>query len=70
MRIEFDGVSRLRLKSTGPGPIQIAGFDIVDISDRRWESLRFEVGDYEDARISFYCRTFRVVAADDCAGPD
>jgi len=56
----FDGVSGLRLRDLGSGLVQIVGFEIVSLADRGWESLRFEVEDYEDGRIGFQCSDITV----------
>ena len=56
----FEGVGSLDLKKFG-GATQIMGFEITSIADRAWESLNFEVGDYEDGRIHFYCASVCVV---------
>lgn len=43
-------------------PMQIAGFEIVDNSDKGWEaSQRYTVRDYEDGKIGFYCETIEVL---------
>lgn len=43
-------------------PMQIAGLDIVDNSDKGWESSqRYTVRDYEDGKIGFYCETIEVL---------
>jgi len=55
LRLRFTKVSNLKLGELGSGHIQIIGLNIIDISDRQWESFRFEVEDYEDQRIHFFC---------------
>ena len=43
-------------------PLQIAGFEIVDNSDKGWEaSQRYTVHDYEDGTIGFYCETIEIL---------
>ena len=43
-------------------PLQIAGFEIVDNSDKGWEAnQRYTVCDYEDGKISFYCETIEIL---------
>lgn len=43
-------------------PMQIAGFEIVDNSDKGWEAnQRYTVRDYEDGKISFYCETIEIL---------
>ncbi len=38
------------------------GFDIHDLSGRGLEGIAFEIEDYEDGRISFYCASIRVMS--------
>jgi hypothetical protein len=60
--LRFDHISNLALREFGGGVKQVMGFDIVDISDRGWEDALFEVEDYEDGCIKFYCKSVEVVA--------
>src|ERR1041384_6237504 len=62
--LRFGGVSQLRLASeesfgggTAKAVGRISGLDIKDISDRQWEGIRWDIGDYEDSAISFYACT-------------
>jgi hypothetical protein len=55
------GIRKFCLKDFGYIPTQIVGFDIVDISDRGWEGVKFKVEDYEEHRISFLCDTIEVL---------
>lgn len=53
LQLEFIDVTALRFQGTG----QIAGFCIRDMSVRGYEtSSRYEVGDYENDEIQFFCR--------------
>lgn len=51
----FRGVANLQLKAFGRSPKQITGFDILDVSERNLEGVRFSVEDYENEQISFGC---------------
>lgn len=64
VRMRFGGVRGLLLRDVGAGPKQLLEFDIVDISDRQLEGLRFFVRDWESADLEFHCRTARVVSAE------
>ena len=33
---------------------------IIDLSDRGWESVNYEVEDYENDRIHFFCREVEI----------
>jgi hypothetical protein len=58
--IEFLGVRGFHIEDVGECGLQVMGFDIVDIAARGWEGIRFEVEDYEEGRIGFYCATARI----------
>ena len=56
--------SRVVLEFTGAGdlalagfclPMQVIGFEIEDIHERQWESIRFLIDDYENGVIKFVC---------------
>ena len=62
LHLRFTGVQSFELHEFGGGWTQIMGFDIVDVSDRQWDKIKFEVIDYEDQRLSFFCETVEVLA--------
>lgn len=52
IQIEFVNVISLQFRGTG----QVSGFYIRDMSIRGYENCsRYEVGDFEDDEIRFYC---------------
>ena len=52
IRLEFTDVNSLCFRGNG----QISGFYIKDMSERGYENgSKYEVGDYEENEISFYC---------------
>lgn len=54
----FKNVSSLAISSI-TCPIQIAGFQVCDHKEDGWyASERYEVLDYEDGRIHFFCSEF------------
>ncbi len=56
----FYDVSNFNCNFEGEFIPQLMGFDIVDISDQGWESIKFQIEDYEDGIIGFYCREIEV----------
>ena len=56
--LNFEGISGLKLTGWVSGLNQVMGFYIDDLTGRQLEGLAFEVGDYEDGRISFLARGF------------
>jgi hypothetical protein len=62
--IDFCGVSNFQVKGLGPQPKQVMGFDILDVSDRGLEDIRFSVEDYEHGELSFNCEEINVFSAE------
>ncbi len=62
VQMRFFGVQQFHVKDFGGPPTQIMGFDISDISDRGWESIRFSVEDYEYDRIRLLCREIEIIS--------
>jgi hypothetical protein len=60
LRMGFTGVKNLSLREFGGWPTQITGFDVVDVSEKQIEGIRFEVKDYENGVIRFACETAEV----------
>jgi hypothetical protein len=61
--IRFEKVSGLRLDFPGSKMHQLSGFDIVDITDNRWEDKNFHIEDYEKGSIEFYCGNINIISA-------
>lgn len=54
-RIIFQNISDLRIDHFSY-PIQISGLEVTDHSPKGWSpDLRYEVYDFEDARLHFFC---------------
>lgn len=47
----------------------ISGLFIETIEDRRWEKMRFEVGDYENGAILLYCLEIILFRPEDKSAP-
>ena len=60
LRMRFTGVQDLKIREFGARPTQITGFDVIDIGDRQLEGMNFEVTDYENGVIHFFCKTASV----------
>ena len=56
--IKFLGVSNLIMGEIGGGISQFCRLDVVSISERQWDRLKYRVWDYETERIGFMCRDF------------
>jgi hypothetical protein len=57
----FDGVRELELKRFGKAPTQVMGFDIIDVSDRGWDGIRFLVEDYENGALRLSCHSISIL---------
>jgi hypothetical protein len=60
VQIHFSRVSNFNIKNVTSNPIQITGFDIIDISIDGCENTNFSIVDYENERISFFCENVRI----------
>lgn len=58
--ISFSIVSKFEFRMRNSTLYQISGFNIIDISQNGWEDVNFEIQDYEDGAISFYCKTITI----------
>lgn len=59
--IKFNKISNLKLNFEFHGLQQVSGFDIVDISNNGLENINYEVEDYENGIINFYCKEVEIV---------
>lgn len=62
--IQFTGVSNSRFQCVGNGMIYINGFDIINISEKQWENIKWEVVDYENDILHIYAKVVRVLAVE------
>ena len=56
----FKTVSGLKIDFSGTGLHQISGFDILDVSDNGLEKINFQVEDYENDTIHFFCEEIEI----------
>lgn len=64
MKMKFEGVRELQVLNFGNRPTQITGLSINDVSSRQLQDLRYEVTDYENGVIRFYCRSAEILAVE------
>lgn len=63
--IHFRKVGSLKL-AAGGAVIQLSGFEIVDISDRGWDSVNYLVRDFEnEEHFKLYCNDIEVIAIEE-----
>lgn len=60
----FKGVKNFFINDFGIMPKQIMGFDIVNISDKGWENINFEIEDYENGQIGLLCASVEIVSVE------
>lgn len=53
----FEGLSQFAIAKTS-GTQMIGPLKALDVRDRQWENIKYQVRDYEDEFVSFYCKTF------------
>jgi hypothetical protein len=58
--ISFKGVQNLALNFNGTRLQQVAGFNIIDLSNNQLDQINFEIEDYEDGKINFYCNEIAI----------
>ena len=59
-RLYFQNVSRLRIGEVSK-PLEIHGFEIINHSQNGWEEdSKYEIRDYEDGRVHFFCECFKI----------
>jgi hypothetical protein len=61
--LRFGSVRELKIEGLGGARNQVEGFGIIDLSDRGWQSVRWEIEDYENGKIGFYCDEIEVLEA-------
>ena len=54
--ITFSDVSNLKLELSNSKMHQITGFDILDIAENDLENMNYQVEDYENGSVSFFCK--------------
>ncbi|MEK3837865.1 hypothetical protein [Paenibacillus sp. FSL P2-0136] len=63
--IQFQKVGKFQI-SAGGMVIQLSSFEILNISDRGWDSVKYLVRDIEnEERFKFYCNDIEVVAIEE-----
>jgi hypothetical protein len=59
-KITFYNVSRLRVGEFSV-PLEVHGFEIINHSQNCWEKdSTYEIRDFEDDRINFFCECFKM----------
>lgn len=60
-RINFHNVSRFRMGNISM-PLEVEGFEIINHSQDYWETdSRYEIRDFEDDRVNFFCESFEIM---------
>ncbi|UYP05958.1 hypothetical protein [Priestia megaterium] len=58
--MNFYSVGNFKLYASG-GALQLSTLEIIDLRDRSWENIRFQVHDVENQDIDFYCNSIEVL---------
>lgn len=62
-RFRFYNPESVTLRSGGP--YHQISIEIKDIKDRGWEGKKFEIDDYEEGRLHFYCSEIEVMSVNE-----
>lgn len=65
VKINFSKVSSLKLDFSSAGLHQVSGFDILDASDKGLEKINFQIEDYENDSIYFFCEEVEITEVSD-----
>lgn len=58
--LKFLNIQKLSIREL-TGPVQVMGFTIEDLSEKKWDSINFEISDYESGIIHFYCEEIQIL---------
>lgn len=61
LSLKFIRVCDVNVAFSGSPLQHIGSFNIIDLSDNRLEDFNFQIEDYEEGRISFYCQAIEVM---------
>src|SRR5687768_15639060 len=62
MQFTFCDVSGLRIDGFGGGETRIIGLDIVNIAEKQWEGISWEIIDFENNAIEFRANTAEIIS--------
>ena len=62
IKLRFEHISNLKISNFGGNEVLFEGFDLIDISNDQWEDVNFQVMDYEDDTINFYCKSVTMLS--------
>ena len=62
LKLTFCGVAGLRLDDFGGGQTRVIGLDIVDVTEKQWEGIFWEVLDFENNAMEFRAKTAEIVS--------
>lgn len=68
LQLRCVAVRDLVLRINGTGLVQVMGFSIVDVTDRGWEAVHYQVFDDESGQLSFLCDSLEITDVRPCAG--
>lgn len=62
VEVQFKNCTQFKLNFEGDTLQPAFGFDILDVSANGWESIHFQIEDYENDCINFYCEAIEVLS--------
>ncbi|WHT38274.1 hypothetical protein QNH98_14655 [Myroides sp. mNGS23_01] len=61
VEVQFLNCTQLKLNVEGDILQPAFGFDILDVSAKGWENINFQIEEYENDCIGFYCEAIEVL---------
>jgi hypothetical protein len=61
MKLTFVEISGLRVDNFGGGQTRIIGLDVVNVAERQWERVCWEVVDFENNALEFRANSAEIV---------
>jgi hypothetical protein len=67
MRIIFRSVSKLKIDGLGDSETRVDGFDVIDIKNKGWDGIYWEVIDFEEDSLHFYAKNVEIADVKEAA---
>jgi hypothetical protein len=62
LTLAFGGVSGLKIDDFGGPQTRVTGLEVVDIANRQWEGISWEIRDFENSALAFRAASAELTA--------
>jgi len=62
VEVRFKNCTQVKLNFEGDSLQPVFGLDILDVSANGWENINFQIEEYENDCIGFYCEAIEVLS--------